>query len=77
MHVIRIHEVNFFIVILSILSFTVSTHLKNIPESKFEQHEDVLQISVSRAQHLYNDKVCQEYTIKYQFMFLSQFLIKS
>ncbi|GAF02788.1 alpha-L-fucosidase [Saccharicrinis fermentans DSM 9555 = JCM 21142] len=30
---------------------------ENIPESKFVQHKDVLEISIARAQRLYNDKV--------------------
>lgn len=30
---------------------------ENIPESRFIQHQDVLEISISRAQRLYNDKV--------------------
>lgn len=30
---------------------------ENIPESRFIQHEDLLEISIARAQRLYNDKV--------------------
>ncbi|WP_372774234.1 alpha-L-fucosidase [Mangrovibacterium sp.] len=30
---------------------------ENIPESKFIQHDEVLEISISRAQRLYNDKI--------------------
>ncbi|MRT93199.1 alpha-L-fucosidase [Ancylomarina sp. 16SWW S1-10-2] len=30
---------------------------ENIPESRFIQHKDLLEISISRAQRLYNDKV--------------------